>query len=262
MEENMETAVKKRKKENVFEFMLGIILFTLIFAAAAFLIGVTLNRYINELSQKRAAETASAVTSLPVVIIDPGHGGEDGGCSEGDAVEKDLNLALSRNIYDLCEIMGLPAKMTRTEDTLLYDMYGDLTDYKGKKKTYDLRNRVRFTNEENGGIYLGIHMNKFPQSEYKGLQVYYSPNNSESKAVADRIQTYTKAYLQPDNNRQTKKSGDSIFILSKLTVPSVLVECGFLSNPEDVSNLSDAEYRKALSMNIFSAVAECAYLEK
>ena len=243
---------------NVFEFMLGIILFTLIFTAASFLVSVTLKNYINELTLQKNSEAVSAAVSLPTVIIDPGHGGEDGGCSSGDVIEKDLNLQISEDLYDICTFMGVPAKMTRTEDTLLYDLYDDLDDYKGKKKTFDLKNRVRFANEENGGIYVGIHMNKFPQSVYKGLQVYYSPNNDDSRVLAEKIQSYTKTYLQTDNERKVKKSTNAIYILSKLEMPSVLVECGFLSNDSDVANLADAGYQRSMALGIFASVAEFA----
>lgn len=258
----MNSSAYENNRGSVFEFMFGIILFTLIFTAASFLVAVTLKNYINELTLQKSSETVSASVSLSTVIIDPGHGGEDGGCSSGEVVEKDLNLQISQNIYDICTFMGVPAKMTRTEDTLLYDLYDDLNDYKGRKKTYDLKNRVRFANEENGGIYLGIHMNKFPQGVYKGLQVYYSPNNDDSQVLAEKIQSYTKTYLQPDNERKVKKSTNSIYILSKLDMPSVLVECGFLSNDSDVANLTDAAYQRSMALEIFSSVAEFAVSEK
>jgi len=235
--------------------MAGLIIFTLIFTAASILIGVTLrNNFESYMDKKNAAPLASD-SLFPTYIIDPGHGGEDGGCSSGDVLEKDLNLFVSENLYDIFTFMGIPAKMTRTEDKLLYDMYGDLTDYTGKKKAFDLRNRLRFATEE-GGVYIGIHMNKFPEVKYSGLQVYYSPNHEESKLYADKIKSYTKSYLQPENEREIKKATSAIYILSKAEMPAVLVECGFLSNENELALLCDGEYRKKLALELFCAVSE------
>ena len=100
-------------------------------------------------------------------------------------------------------------------------------------------------------------MNKFPQSRYSGLQVYYSPNNADGKKMAEKIQRYTKEYLQPDNERQVKKASSSIFILSKIEVPAVLVECGFLSNDEELDKLKSSGYRAVLSLEIACALGEC-----
>ncbi len=248
-------AYGENENKGVFEFMAGMILFTVIFTAASILIGVTLRNNFESFIEKRNAEPISSDGSQYMLIIDPGHGGEDGGCSAGNVVEKDLNLSVGESIYEICRFMGVPAKMTRTEDVLLYDMYGDLSDYTGKKKAFDLKNRLRFATEE-GTVYLGIHMNKFPQSQYSGLQVYYSPNHADSKAYADKIKEYNKEYLQPENAREVKKATSSIYILSKAQMPAVLVECGFLSNDEELSLLCDGEYRKKLALEIFCAVAE------
>ncbi len=243
------------ENKNVFEFMAGLIIFTLIFTSAAILIGVTLRNNFETLMERRRAEPMGSESVAVPIIIDAGHGGEDGGCSSGDVLEKDLNLLVSENIYEICAFMGVPAKMTRNEDILLYDMYGDLTDYTGKKKSFDLRNRLRFASEQ-GGVYLGIHMNKFPESRYSGLQVYYSPNHEDSRIYAEKIKAYTKEYLQPYNEREAKKAGSAIYILSKAEIPAVLVECGFLSNDEERALLCDGEYRKKLALELFCAVAQ------
>ena len=159
-------------------FMAGLILFVLLFSAAAYLIAVVMTNYFSELSEGESLIPISASEAMPLVVIDPGHGGEDGGSTSGEVLEKDINLALSEDIFDLFRLIGIPAKMTRTTDTALYDLYGDLEEYAVKKKLYDLKNRVRFVKEEGGGVYLGIHPNKFPESKYRGLQVYYSQNKA------------------------------------------------------------------------------------
>ena len=204
-----------------------------------------------------SAEDAAA-PSRPIIVIDAGHGGEDGGASGTDGTkEKDLNLLVAQSLADILTAAGYDVRMTRTDDRLLYDLYGDLTDYTGHKKTYDLRNRLRFTEEAGADLLLSIHMNKFPQPQYSGLQVYYSPTAPESRTVAEVIRNYTKLYLQPENERETKAATSSIYQLHRIQRPAVMVECGFLSNEEELSRLKDEIYRRQLALVIACAAAEC-----
>ncbi len=200
--------------------------------------------------------TPSEVTESAVFVIDPGHGGEDGGASSENLLEKDVNLAISKNIAKLCTVFGVDYRLTREDDRLLYDHYHELESYKGKKKTYDLRNRLRITEEVNPELFVSIHMNKFTEPKYKGLQVYYSPNNEGSQEAADMIQTYAKKYLSPDNERQTKCANHSIYLLKRMTLPAVLVECGFLSNPEEAGLFATDAYREKTAAVIFASILE------
>lgn len=231
------------------------LLFAVLFAGASFVVGQAAIEYAEVSVGERSAQ-AAAETSTPAVIIDPGHGGEDGGASVGEILEKDLNLAISENLCDIYAIFGYDVRTTRTEDTLLYDYFDDLEDYKGKKKTYDLRNRLRIAEESGAALFLGIHMNKFPQEKYKGLQVYYSPNEDSSREAAEMIQNYAKKFLNPDNTREIKQATQAIYILKRIKMPAVLVECGFLSNPEELALLTTAEYRRQVSASIFASTAE------
>lgn len=207
-------------------------------------------------NEKISAEDAS-VHTRPIIVIDAGHGGEDGGASGEDGTkEKDLNLLVAWALSDILTAAGYDVRMTRTTDCLLYDLYGDLTDYTGHKKTYDLRNRLRFTKEAGADLLISIHMNKFPQSQYSGLQVYYSTNAPESRIVAGVIRNYTKQYLQPQNERETKAATSSIYLLHRCDIPAVMVECGFLSNEEELSRLKDETYRRQLALVIACATAE------
>lgn len=231
------------------------VLFCILFSAlTAFFIwcGATFVRH-----RGTSAEDAAA-PSRPIIVIDAGHGGEDGGASGEDGTkEKDLNLLVAQSLADILTAAGYDVRMTRTDDRLLYDLYGDLTDYKGHKKTYDLRNRLRFTEEAGADLLLSIHMNKFPQPQYSGLQVYYSPTAPESRTVAEVIRNYTKLYLQPENERETKAATSSIYLLHRIQRPAVMVECGFLSNEEELSRLKDEIYRRQLALVIACAAAEC-----
>ncbi len=230
------------------------VLFCILFSAlTAFFIwcGATFVRH-----RGTSAEDAAA-PSRPIIVIDAGHGGEDGGASGEDGTkEKDLNLLVAQSLADILTAAGYDVRMTRTDDRLLYDLYGDLTDYTGHKKTYDLRNRLRFTEEAGADLLLSIHMNKFPQPQYSGLQVYYSPTAPESRTVAEVIRNYTKLYLQPENERETKAATSSIYLLHRIQRPAVMVECGFLSNEEELSRLKDDTYRRQLALVIACAAAE------
>ncbi len=208
-----------------------------------------------QVAQRRSA-TVSAQDTAPVIVIDAGHGGEDGGASAADGtMEKELNLAVAEILAQLLEAVGYDVRMTRTDDRLLYDLYGDLSDYTGHKKTYDLRNRLRFAREADAALFVSIHMNKFPQEKYSGLQVYYAAAEG-SRAVADAVQNTVKSCLQPGNSRQTKQAGSAIYLLNRIDIPAVMIECGFLSNEEELHRLQDAEYRRALALCIACAIAE------
>lgn len=234
-------------------FVLNYTVYAFLIMAGAILIGKM--AIDNTLSD--TAQVINAVEK-PEIIIDPGHGGEDGGASVGDVLEKNLNLDISITLHDLYTLFGIPSELTRSEDKLLYDHYNELTDYKGKKKTYDLRSRLRMAEESEAKLYVGVHMNKFPAEKYKGLQVYYSPNTEESERAASLVQAYAKKHLDPDNKREIKKATQAIYILKRISLPAVLVECGFLSNPEERELLTTPSYKQKLASVIFSST--CEYL--
>ncbi|MBR2387258.1 MAG: N-acetylmuramoyl-L-alanine amidase [Clostridia bacterium] len=195
--------------------------------------------------------------SLPVLIIDAGHGGEDGGTVGINGVfEKELNLKIAENINQLALSCGYDTVMTRSEDVLLYDRN---VDFKGRKKALDLLARVKIAEKYENAVFISIHMNAFPDGKYSGLQVYYSKNNEGSKELAESIQATVKNTLQASNNRKIKVADENIFVLDRVTHPAVLIECGFLSNEEECTLLSSEEYQKKLALSIFFAVSK--YIE-
>jgi N-acetylmuramoyl-L-alanine amidase len=123
----------------------------------------------------------------------------------------------------------------------------------------DLASRLSTAVHTEGGLFISIHMNAFPQSQYHGLQVWYGTGDPLSAEIATAIQGQVRTLLQPDNARRTKAATDAIYLLKKLESPAVLVECGFLSNPEEAARLSEAEYQQKLAFAIFSAII--SYLE-
>ncbi len=204
-----------------------------------------------ETSQKSKYE------NCPTVIIDAGHGGEDGGAIGIDGtVEKDINLSIALELNALLRAEGIPTRLTRSEDILLYDKN---SDYQGHKKSQDMAQRLKITEEYDNAIFISIHMNSFPQEKYKGLQVYYSTNSPNSAILAQKIQTLVANNIQLDNNRRIKPSESGIFLLECIHHPAVLVECGFLSNSEDCSNLNSPSYRSKLCFVLFVAI--CDYFQ-
>ena len=187
-----------------------------------------------------------------IIVIDAGHGGEDGGASTVDGTqEKDLNLSIALKLGEMLKSSGYNVVYTRTEDKLLYTEYK-----KGSLKMQDLKNRLNIANSAENTIFISIHMNKFTQEKYSGLQVFYSQNDTASLELANIIQNNAKNKLQPDNNRKTKMAGSNIFLLDNINTPAVLIECGFLSNNDECSKLKNETYQKELSAVIYSSVVE------
>ncbi len=188
------------------------------------------------------------------IVLDAGHGGEDGGASASDGtLEKDLNLAMAFQLKEILESNGVKVVLTRESDTLLYDRN---VDFQGRKKALDMAERIKIAQSTENCIFISLHMNTYPMESCQGLQVWYSENDSLSRVLAAEIQEAARL-LQPQNERQCKAAKGNIYLLRKLSCPAVLIECGFLSNPNEAERLKDAEYQKQLSLTIFSAVMKC-----
>ena len=190
----------------------------------------------------------------PAVIIDAGHGGEDGGAiGINGCLEKHLTLEIALLLEQMLRAEGICTRLTRTEDILLYDRS---SDYKGHKKLQDMLARITIANEYEDAIFVSIHMNSFTQEKYSGLQVYFSDNSPLSCELAKYIQSLTVELLQPNNKRQIKSAGTDIYLLRKIDHPAVLVECGFISNSEECALLTTKEYQQKLCFVIYSAILE------
>ena len=192
--------------------------------------------------------------SRPIVIIDAGHGGEDGGAIGKNGVyEKDLNLLIAADLRDMLSAEGIETVMTRETDIMLYDKS---VNYKGRKKMLDLAARLKIAESYENCIFVSIHMNSFPEEKYSGLQVYFSPNNEDSSILAEAIQKNVSLYLQTENSRSVKKAGSNIYLLDRIHSPAVLIECGFISNHKECELLSSKEYRQKLTLLIFCGICE------
>ncbi len=185
--------------------------------------------------------------NLPIIIIDAGHGGEDGGAVAGDGtVEKDLNLEIALKLNVFLSIMGYKTELVRSTDTAIHTNGETIR----QRKISDIKNRFSLMNKYDNCLYISVHQNKFSDDSIYGAQTFYSPNNVESKILAEFIQKSISSQLQPDNNRVIKKSGTDIYLLYNATKPTVMVECGFVSNKMDLSNLKKPEYQNKMAISI------------
>ena len=184
------------------------------------------------------------------IVIDPGHGGVDGGATSCSGIlESQFNLEIGMRLRDLFHLLGYRTKMIRTTDISVYTS-GDSI---GAKKVSDLRQRVRIVNDTPGAILLSIHQNTFQDERYSGAQVFYGRSEG-SETLAKALQRSFIQTLNPGSNRSAKK-GEGIYLLQHIQHTGVLIECGFLSNPQEEALLRQAVYQKAICCVIGSGVA-------
>ena len=185
------------------------------------------------------------------VVVDAGHGGEDGGATgvHGE-LEKDINLAIALELQRLLEQHQFQVVMVRDWDTDLSDQ--NLPTVAQRKRS-DLQRRLRLVEESGGCVLLSIHQNFFTESQYSGAQVFYSANDPRGEALAEAIRASIVETLQPENTRQNKV-GEGVYLLEQCQVPAVLVECGFLSNPEEAAALADPDYQKRMAQAIYNGL--------
>jgi N-acetylmuramoyl-L-alanine amidase len=194
----------------------------------------------------------TASENIRTVVIDAGHGGMDGGALAPDGTcEKDINLEISTVLSALMRISGYKVVQTRESDVML-----DTGDGRGNAKMRDLRKRLEISSAYPDALTVSIHCNKFPQESCHGMQVYYSDSEAAQNAALLVQSSFLK--LDSSNHRKIKKADTSIYLLHRAKSPAILVECGFLSNPNELSNLKNESYRKKLALVIFDGV-DAAY---
>lgn len=216
------------------------------------------NSSVSFCNSDKGASGDAVLSSLPVIIIDAGHGGFDGGAVAVDGtVEKDINLKISLYLQEYLDVFGFDTLLTRDSDKSLENE--GLETIK-KKKTSDIHNRMKIMEETENAIFISIHQNHYPVEKYSGLQVFYSPEFSEKSSVlAQNIQETVTGILQPDNDRLIKQCGTSVYLMYNAVKPAVLVECGFLSNINETQRLKTDEYQKALAFCIALGVQKYVY---
>jgi len=178
-----------------------------------------------------------------VIVIDAGHGGPDPGKPGKYGKDEDeLNLEIAQKLRELIEESGGIVVMTREDDTL-----------SDSSLSKDLKNRVVKANEVIADVLISIHLNSFSQSKYKGAQVFYQNNSEKGKLLAELIQQELRNTLDPNNDRMAKSS-NSYYLLRNAKMPAVIVECGFMSNPEEEKLLNDENYQYKIAWAIYKGL--------
>ncbi|KKO51433.1 N-acetylmuramoyl-L-alanine amidase CwlD [Paenibacillus sp. DMB20] len=196
--------------------------------------------------------------SLPlagkVIALDAGHGGPDGGAvSRRGVIEKDVNLAVTLYLRDYLQQAGALVVLTREGD---YDLASPETKGYSKRKTEDLKNRVRFIEDKQADLFVSIHLNSIPSNRWSGAQTFYPPDKEESKRLAELIQSEIRHNLE--NTQRLAKTDDRVFLLQALRIPSALVEVGFLSHPEESEMLRDEKYQRKVAASVYKGILRYA----
>lgn len=210
-----------------------------------FVITFSLSITINTIFEKSLTANTHNYSSDKTLVIDAGHGGRDGGTIGIDgANEKDINLAIAKKLNDFALVSGCSSCLVRDGDYLVYSDNDNIN-------RSDLYNRLDFINSFSNATMISIHQNHFENEAEWGTQIWFSPNDDVSKSLADYILDTIKSDLQKDNRRENKKSDSSYYILYKAKHPSVMVECGFMSNRMENSNLQNDSYQNKMAFSIF-----------
>ncbi|CAM4512952.1 N-acetylmuramoyl-L-alanine amidase CwlD [Paenibacillus typhae] len=196
--------------------------------------------------------------SLPlsgkIIAIDAGHGGPDGGAVSKDGlIEKDINLSVSLYLRDYLQQAGAIVVMTREGD---YDLAGEGTQGYSKRKTEDLKQRVRSIEEKGADLFISVHMNSVPSNRWSGAQTFYYPANDGNKALAGFIQDELRTTLE--NTTRVAKTVNTVYLLKMLKMPAALVEVGFLSHPEESVLLGDDVYQRKVATSIYRGILRYA----
>lgn len=202
---------------------------------------------------QRAVTTMTAPKKeTPMIVLDAGHGGMDGGCSSVNEVpEKGINLNILLCLRDLLEMEGYTVKVTRDTDCSIHD---DGIEGIANQKSSDMDNRLELFNQYDNAICISIHQNQFTDSAYSGAQMFYSDNVKGSSTLAQTLQDAFVAQLQPENAREVKQCGKELYLCYFSENPTVMAECGFLSNPEEAALLETEEYQQKVAFTIFSGL--------
>jgi N-acetylmuramoyl-L-alanine amidase len=197
-------------------------------------------------------KNAESEQESKTILIDPGHGGIDGGASSKDGtIEKDINLNIGLLLGANLKSQGYKVEYTRTEDVGLYTEGKSVKE----KKYEDLNKRVSLKEETNCDVFVSIHLNTFPQSSCKGAQVWYSSYN-DSERLANIMQNTLKYKLDQSNKREPKAAGTQYKVLrGNDNMAGVIVECGFLSNPEECQKLKDENYQNKIADSLAESIS-------
>ena len=209
------------------------------------------------LTTGREEDSSSIIStvSLPVsgktVVIDAGHGIPDEGAqSSNGTTEAKTNLKIALKLQNLLEQSGCTVILTRSDENAIYDLNSKTLK---QKKISDIHNRVKIGNESSADIFVSIHLNKIPQKQYYGWQTFYKEGNNQGEKLAKMVQQSLNETIEKQNDRVAKKI-DNVYIINHVEIPTTIVECGFLSNPEEEQLLLQDEYQNKLAWGIYNGI--------
>ena len=210
----------------------------------------------NAEEQNKYISTVSLPASGKTIVIDAGHGVPDEGAqSSNGTTEAETNLKIALKLQNLLEQSGCTVILTRSDENAIYDI--DSKTLK-QKKISDIKNRVKIGNESSADIFVSIHLNKIPQSQYSAWQCFYKDGNENSTKLAKTIQENLNKSIQKENKRVAMKL-DNVYIIKHVEIPISIVECGFLSNPEEEKDLLEDSYQNKLAWGIYNGIINYFY---
>ncbi len=201
---------------------------------------------------ERYSSVSSVPDLSPAIIIDAGHGGEDGGAVSNGIIEKDINLKIAKKLRNILNISGYKVTMTRDSDKMINKFGKTLRE----RKVSDMKERLSIFNSDNNNVVVSIHQNKFSIERYNGAQVFYGTKSKNSKALAQSIKDSIHTLLQPDNKREIKQADSNIYLLYNSNVCSVIVECGFISNINEAINLNRNDCQNKIAFAIYNGILD------
>ena len=217
---------------------------------------VSIFAFIFVTDKQEMIPTVSLPVSGKTIVIDAGHGKPDEGAeSSKGTTEAETNLKIALKLQNLLEQSGSSVVLTRSDENAIYDI--DAKTLR-QKKISDIRNRVKIGNESSADIFVSIHLNKIPQQQYDGWQTFYKDGNEQGKKLAEKIQNNLNDAIQKENKR-VAKTIDNVYIIKHVEIPTTIVECGFLSNPEEEKLLLEDEYQNKLAWGIYNGIIDYFY---
>ena len=242
-------------------YMVGFAALSGILLGASVLIGSLDRSFISDV---KADKNAAVIASAPAVVLDPGHGGIDGGAESADGeCEKNINLNICFKVRDILDKNGVRVVMTRESDC---GLYSDGKSSIRAKKTEDLRARLDMSYKLKPDAFVSVHLNSYREDRSVfGAQVFYTAEGDEavcemSRVLAEKIQALLVSYIENGNTRTAMAKGD-VLLMKEARYPTVIVECGFLSNAAECERLCDPVYQKQLAFTIFKAICESVNAE-
>lgn len=212
--------------------------------------------YSLSFNNKKTISTVSLPVTNKVIVIDAGHGYPDEGAESANGItESQINLNITKKVQNLLEQSGCTVVLTRSDENGIYNTESKTIR---EMKISDIKNRVKIGNESSANAFISIHLNKIPQSQYYGWQTFFRANDNKSEELAKSLQEELNASIQRENKREALKI-DGKYIIDHVEIPTAIIECGFLSNPEEEKLLQEDAYQNRLAWGIYNGIMDYFY---